>query len=343
MTIKDIKNEAQLWDFMTDPPERLVESLSRLNGPVMVLGGSGKMGKELVGLIRKADDLNKKKREIHVASTFSNPDDRDLLKELEINSFRGDLSDEKFLDSLPESPFVIYMMGFKFGSSGDWRRAFHLNSIVPYLTGLKYRNSRIVVFSSGNPYPHTPKGGPGCGEEASLDPQGIYGWSIIARESSFQTTALKFPTQKSCFFRLMYAQHLYYGVLVDLAKLIYHDEPVSLHMPSVNLVSQRDANEIAIRALEFCDNPPAKLNIAGPVWPVQNIAGRMGKIMGKKASFSGPPSRNSLLASDDLAISTFGPYRDKAEDMIDAAALWVMREGKTWDKPTYFGKVRHDY
>ena len=111
----------------------------------------------------------------------------------------GDLSDEDFLNTLPDAPNVMYMMGFKFGSSLDWQRAFHLNSVVPYLVGSKYKDSKIVVFSSGNPYQHTSRFGSGCKEDVQLDPIGIYGWSIVARESAFRVTSEKNPNQKIAF------------------------------------------------------------------------------------------------------------------------------------------------
>ncbi len=97
-----------------------------------------------------------------------------------------------------------------------------------------------------------------------LDPKGIYGWSIVARESSFIITAKRHPAQSSCFYRLTYAQHLAYGVIVDLAKYILEGKEISLSIPYVNLVSQRDANDRAIRALEICSNPPSILNVCGP-------------------------------------------------------------------------------
>jgi nucleoside-diphosphate-sugar epimerase len=343
MTFSEINTEKKLWDFMTDPSDALVKSLRQQEGDMIVLGGSGKMGKELVALLKIADRINGLRRKITVVSTFSNPEDQGILEGLEVNCLKGDLSDEIFLKQLPDAPLVMYMMGFKFGSAGDWRKAFHLNSVVPYLIGNKYPESNILVFSSGNPYPHTGKNSPGCKEEDQLDPRGIYGWSIVARESSFSTTAMQFPDQKIGFFRLMYAQHLYYGVLIDLAQMIMKQEPISLQMPSVNLISQRDANEIALRALAYCQNPPYVLNVAGAAWPVRTIAEKMGQILKVPPVFLEDEAETALLADDQRCISVFGDYRDDPEDMILAAASWILEGGTTWDKPTYFGRANHRY
>ena len=343
MQFSEIESDEHLWNFMTDPSEQLIDSLNQMEEPILILGGSGKMGKELVGLIRNADKVNGINRAITVASTFSNRNDLDILTKMDVSCLMGDLADEKFLNSLPDATYVIYMMGFKFGSSQDWKKSFHLNSVVPYLIGLKYKTSKIVVFSSGNPYPHTPKYGMGCTEDTPLDPQGIYGWSIVARESSFRITAEKHHSQKITLYRLMYAQHLTYGVLIDLAKMVWDEEPISLAMPAVNLVSQRDANEVAIRCFEQGTNAPWTVNVAGPIWQVRDIVTRLEEYMNKKASFLEDENDFALIANDSKCIEVFGSYRDDVEEMIQAAASWVKADGSYWNKPTHFGRAKHDY
>jgi hypothetical protein len=278
-----------------------------------------------------------------VASTFSRKADLEEMQGLGVTCYQGDLGDEHFLESLPDAPLLVYMMGFKFGSSDDWRKAFHMNSVVPYLVGRKYANSSVVVFSSGNPYPHTPRFGAGATETDPLSPAGIYGWSIVARESSFRTTALQHPGQKISIFRLMYAQHLQYGVLVDLARMVLNQEPVSLEMPAVNLISQRDANEVALRSLGKSNREGWVVNAAGPVWQVRDIVKLLARHLDTSPRFEGKEDEKALLADDELARNTFGPYRDSCEKMIEAAASWVINSGDYWDKPTLFGRVRHNY
>ena len=344
MKFNEITDSAALWQFMTTPSPGLINSVAKLGSEdIVILGGSGKMGKELIGLIQNSDKSNGISRQISVASTFSNPAELRSFQEMGVTCHKGDLSDESFLNSLPDAPYLAYMMGFKFGSSKNWRRAFHLNSVVPYLVGKKYANSSIVVFSSGNPYPHTSMHGPGCKETDQLSPTGVYGWNIVARESSFRTTAMQFDRQKISIYRLMYAQHLNYGVLVDLSRMIMNEEPISLSMPAVNLVSQRDANEVAIKCFEQCSNDGWVVNVAGPVWPVRRIVGILGEILEKKPRIVSEELPDALLADDSLCRNTFGEYRDDCEEMIEGAANWVKNGGEYWNKPTHFGKVRHDY
>ncbi len=345
MKMGDIETAGQLRDFMTEPTDALVEFMRGLDGDVLVLGAGGKMGPELVETVVRADRGAGVARRVMAVSRFSEPGGRakERFRQLGVDVLAGDLTERSFLDALPNAPYVVYMLGFKFGASEDWRRAFHLNSIVPYLVGEAFADSAIVVFSSTNPYPPVAADRGGCRETDGLAPQGVYGWSIVARESSFWTTAAMSPAQRLCLFRLAYAQHLAYGVLVDLARMVWQGEPVSLAVPAVNLISQRDAIDVAVRSLGHCGNPAFVLNCAGPIVRVRDIVDRMGAVMGKEPRLAGPEGQEALLADDALREETFGPCRDGVGDMIEAAAKWVMRGGESWGKPTMFGRADRTY
>jgi hypothetical protein len=345
MRINEIQTDEQLRDFITTPTEGLVEFASRLHGDFMALGVGGKMGPELVETLVRADRLAGVRRTIYAASRFSDPaDDAErTLTELGVVIHKGDLSDRQFLARLPDAPNIVYMAGVKFGSSRDWRLTFHMNCIMPYLVGERFSRSRIVAYSSGNPYPYSPVDSAGPDEQGALAPDGVYGWSIVARESAFRTTAARAPRQAVCLFRLQYAQHLAYGVLVDVARTLWAGEPVSLAMPAVNLVSQRDAIAVSLQALGLCANPPSVLNCAGVAVRVREIVEKLAAHMGREPLIEGPEGERAALCDDTLAVRTFGPYRDAPDEMIEAAARWVMRGGAYWGKPTLFGRVRHEY
>jgi len=345
MRLKDVRTSRELRDFMTTPTEALVEFLSGLEGDVLVLGAAGKMGPELVETVVRADRLAGTVRRVHAASRFSAPSGGvlDRFGELAVEVHQGDMTERSFLAGLPSAPNVVFMAGFKFGSSGDWRRAFHLNCIMPYLVGERFPEARIVVFSSGNPYPPSPPGEGGSTEQAELRPQGVYGWSIVARESAFATTAARAAGQRLAFFRLMYAQHLAYGVLVDLATMVRDGEPISLATPAVNLVSQRDAIDVALRALGHCRREPFVLNCAGPIIGVRDIAERLGRHMGKPPVVLEDEGDVATLADDTLCTRLLGPYRDAPDEMIEGVAAWVAAGGESWAKPTLFGRVKRLY
>lgn len=345
MRIGDVTNTSELADLMTAPGEKLVEFMRALEGDVTVLGAGGKVGPELVETMVRADRQAGAERTIHAVDLFPDPDSAvpERFRELGASVLRGDLTDRGFLGSLPETPHLVYMVGFKFGTSTDWRRAFHLNSVLPYLVGQRYGASSIVVFSSTNPYPEASPEGGGCRESDQLRPDGIYGWTIVARESSFATTQLQLPRQRVSFYRLAYSQHLCYGVLVDLARMVQAGEPISLAVPAVNLISQRDAIDVAIRALGLCANPALVLNVAGPITRTRYIVGRMGEIMGREPKLVGKEGETCLLSNDQRCRDALGPYRDGPDEMIDAAARWVAGGGQYWDKPTMFGRADHRY
>jgi nucleoside-diphosphate-sugar epimerase len=343
--ISEITNSTQLREFMRTPTAGVIDFVGRVRGDILILGGSGKMGPELTEMIVRADAMAGIKRSISVASTFSNPRERtaEVFDEIGVNVFRGELTNTEFLGGLPDAENVIYMPGFKFGSSDNWEKAVQVNCILPYQVGEKYRNSRIVVFSSANPYAYTTLVSGGSREGDALDPKGIYGWSIVARESSFAITAKKYPAQKSCFYRLAYAQHLAYGVLVDLARSILGGKEISVSVPYVNLLSQRDANDRAIRALELCSNPPSILNVSGPVFAVRDIAGRLGEMLGKKPMLVGEEPGLSQVINDDFCVMRLGNYHDDVGDIMTAAVNWVKSDGENWGKPTKFGEVKREY
>jgi nucleoside-diphosphate-sugar epimerase len=345
VNIAEIEDSGQLREFMSVPSAGVIECVARIRGDILILGGSGKMGPELTEMIMRADAVAGVKRTVSVASTFSNPREKtaELFAELGVNVFKGEMTDTEFLGRLPDAENIIYMPGFKFGSSNNWEKAVQVNCILPYLVGEKFQNSRIVVFSSANPYAYTTFESGGSREGDALDPKGIYGWSIVARESSFSITGKRHPAQSSCFYRLAYAQHLAYGVLVDLAKYILEGKEISVSVPYVNLLSQRDANDRAIRALEICSNPPSILNVSGPVFAVRDVAQKLGEMLGRKPLLVGEEPKISQVINDEFCVKRFGSYRDAVQDIMTAAVNWVKNNGESWGKPTKFGEVKREY
>ncbi len=345
--ISDVKDVEQLREFMTEPTDGLVEMMANLDGDIMVIGGDGKVGPELVETLVKADQkAGVTNRKIMVAGLFIidyAKQARERFESWGCECFAGDLSNEDELATLPDAENLVFMLGFKFGSAGDPGKAILLNAILPANVGVKYNNSSIVNFSSGNPYPHTDPALGGATEETTLNPQGIYGYSILARETAFNTSAHGHKSQKVTHYRLMYSQHLCYGVLVDLARMINIGENISLEMPHVNLVSQRDAIDRALRGFEVAANPPTILNVAGPVTDVEMICNKLSEIVGKAPNFVGEKADTALIANDAFCVEQFGPYRDSVDDMIEAAAKWVLNDGEDWNLPTMFGKADHIY
>ena len=346
MRLTEVSTTEELTEFMTEPSEGLVEMMGRLSGDLMVLGGSGKMGPELVEMIVRADRAAGRTRRVLVPALF--PGERGAqvaarFRSLGVEVWDGDLTQEAFLKSLPQTENLIYMVGFKFGTAEDPGRTIQMNCVLPAQVGMAFPESRIVVFSSGNPYDYTPLEYGGSREEDEFVPHGLYGWSIVGREMAFRATASGNRRQRIALYRLMYAQHLCYGVIVDLAKMILSGETISLAMPYVNLLSQRDANDRAIRALEIAANPPRPLNVSGPAVSVRWLAEQLGEHLGRAPRLADDEGTVARLANDDFCVQRFGPYRDSVDEMIAAAARWVARGGEDWNLPTMFGNLQSQY
>lgn len=138
-------------------------------------------------------------------------------------------------------------------------------------------------------------------------------------------------------YRLNYANDLSYGVLVDIAKAVKEERAIDLRMGYVNVIWQREANELALRSLHHCASPPKILNITGPEsLPVRNIAETFGRLFGRKAVFVNEEQNTSLLSNAAEAYRLFGPPKVSIDQMIELVSGWINAGGKTLDKPTHF-------
>ena len=124
-----------------------------------------------------------------------------------------DLLNETELQGLPEVPNVIFMAGRKFGATGNEALTWAMNTYLPGRIAEKYRNSRIVVFSTGNVYPLTPISHGGATEIHPVEPIGEYAQSCLGRERVFEHASNQFGTPLAIL-RLNYAIDLRYGILL---------------------------------------------------------------------------------------------------------------------------------
>ncbi len=151
----------------------------------------------------------------------------------------ADLLERGALETLPDAPNVVYMAGKKFGTQGNEWATWAMNAWLPSRVAERYRNSRIVVFSSGNLYPKVPVSSGGCTEDTPVEPVGEYCMSCLGRERMFEYAARTFGT-KVAVYRLNYAVDLRYGVLYDIASSLLKGEPISVATPSFNCIWQGD-------------------------------------------------------------------------------------------------------
>jgi nucleoside-diphosphate-sugar epimerase len=331
-----IETEAQLEDLLSEPTDDVIETLGRLPGDILVLGVAGKMGPTLARMARRASDAAGVPRRVIGVSRFSSARSQEALHAHGIETIRCDLLNEDELAHLPAAANVIYMAGKKFGSTGDESTTWAMNAYLPGLVARRYRDSRIVAFSSGNIYGMVPVARSGSREEDAPRPVGEYAMSCLARERIFEAFSRAQQTPMALI-RLNYACEMRYGVLVDLAQKVRAGEPIDLGMGYLNTIWQGDANALALRALEHTATPPTVINLTGPErLSVHAVAERLGELMNRPVRFIGTESDTALLNDARRGLELLGTPRITADTLIEWVAAWVAQGGASLGKPTHF-------
>lgn len=334
-----LRDGAHLDELLSEPNEGVVETMRGMLGDLILLGVGGKMGPSLARMARRASAAARISRRIIAVSRFQGASGGGLeaqLNDWDIETMHCDLLDRDALNRLPEVPNVVFMAGMKFGAMGQEPMTWAMNSWLPGMVCEKFRHSRIVAFSTGNVYPLTPLGLGGAAESDPLGPTGEYAMSCLGRERIFEhfSRMLDIPM---AILRLNYAVAVRYGVLVDVARCVWQEKPISLAMGAVNVIWQADANAMALRAIDHAASPPFFVNIAGPDQVgIRGAADQFGALMSKTPVFEGEESPSALLSNGQLGVRLFGYPRVSVRQMVEWIADWVMRGGEDLGKPTHF-------
>jgi dTDP-4-dehydrorhamnose reductase len=335
--VTTIKNIEELEDHLSRPTEADGAALSDLNGDLLILGAGGKMGPSLSRLARRAADLAGARVRIVAIARFSNASLPAQLAAQGIETISCDLLEPGALSRLPEIPNVIFMAARKFETSGAEHLTWAMNTFLPGLVAERYRNSRIVAFSTGNVYPLRSVSEGGAVESTPVGPVGEYAQSALGRERMFENGSDRWGTRVAIL-RLNYAVELRYGVLVDIARAVFERRPISLAMPYVNVIWQRDANSWCLRSFAHCQSPPFVLNITGPeTLSVRELATEFGQHFGIEPIFLPElEGSTSLLNNAAKAGTLFGRPTATPTEMIAWIADWIRHGGVILNKPTHF-------
>ena len=338
-----ICSEQELDDLLSEPSDADRAAMRAIEGGLLILGAGGKMGPSLARRARSAAHQAGMpagtSKSIVAVSRFSNRAAERQLQDAGIETISADLLDFSQLARLPDAENVIFMAARKFGSAGAAHLA-HLtwasNAYLPARVAERYRQARIVAFSSGNVYPFVPVASGGATEETAPDPVGEYAQSVLARERMFEFFSARHGT-RVCLLRLNYAVELRYGVLRDIGVRVFEGRPVNVSMGHVNAIWQGDANSVCLRSFALCESPPAVLNLTGPeTLSVRDIARRFGQLFGREPVFEGREADTALLNNAARCHRFFGAPSVSAETAIVWTAEWIRRGGVGWDKPTHF-------
>ena len=173
-------------------------------------------------------------------------------------------------------------------------------------------------------------------EGDALQPVGEYAMSCLGRERVFEHFSKHFGTQVALL-RLNYACELRYGVLVDLARRIWHGKSVPLEVAYFNTIWQRDANAMSLRAFDHVRSPACVINVSGPEkLSVRSVSEHFAALLGKPVHFSGQEGKVAILADPRRGQGLLGPSQTPAAKLMEWVADWVARGGRDLAKPTHF-------
>jgi nucleoside-diphosphate-sugar epimerase len=333
---KPTLNDHEIELLLSQPTKGAVDAVRQLEGDYMVLGVGGKMGTTTAVMLQRALAEAGKAAKVYGVSRFSRPEAKRELEQNGIIPVSCDLADAAQVAKLPEVANVEYLAGQKFGTDSAPDETWIQNTVVPSLVAQKFRQSRIVVFSTGCVYPFMPVTGRGAVETTPVAFLGEYASTCVGRERVFTHYARKYGT-KQLMYRLNYSVELRYGVLVDIGQRVFAGEPVDITMNVFNFIWQGDACARAIQCLQHVANPPKILNITGPdKVTLREVAERFGRVFGRKPVLTGTPANEAWHADASESIRLFGPVSKGLDEMIGLVADHLQAGGKLLGKPTHF-------
>jgi len=295
-----IENEEQLEDLLSRPGSGTIDMFSKLEGDLIFLGVSGKIGQSLARMAKRACDEGGVKKRIIGVSKFADKEAQNKIEKYGIETIRGDLLDTEFTKSLPDIRNVFFLAGMKFGSTSNLAMTWAVNSYLPAIIADHFRKSRIVAFSTGCVYPLVPVESGGSVETDIPEAIGEYAQSCLGRERMFEYGSIRNKTE-IVLIRLNYAVEMRYGVLVDIALKVKNNQPVDLAMGSVH-----------------------------------EVAEKFGKLFNIKPVFVNKEAKTALLNNSARAFEIFGKPAMPTDQVILWISWWLKEEKDLLGKPTHF-------
>lgn len=331
-----IESEEQLIELMSQPDEELIHFFRTLEGDLMILGIGGKIGTELGILAINAIKASGVERKVYGVSRFSKEGSADYLTSKGVITIAADLQDKEQVKALPDVENIIFLAGKKFGSTEHIEETWGMNVVVPHIVAERFTKSRIVVYSSGNIYPFVDRGSGGSLEQDAPLPVGEYANSCVGRERVFSYHAL-INKNPMLMFRLNYAVEMRYGILTEIAKKVYREEPVDLTVGQFNVMWQGDVIRYTLLSLQDAANPPQILNVTGPeTVSTRQVAEYFAKYFGKDVQFTGEEADNVLLNNAGELFKRYGYPKVSLNQIMNWTAHWIAIDGKSLNKPTHY-------
>ena len=331
-----IENESQLEELMSRPTPEAIEMFSRIDGDIMFLGISGKIGPSMARMAKRACEEAGVKKQITGVALFDSKEQQSNIEKLGIKTIHGNLLDGEFIKTLPKVKNVYFLAGMKFGSLDNLSLTWAVNSYMPALVVEHFKDSTIVAFSTGCVYALVPVKSGGSTEKEMPLPVGEYAQSCLGRERMFEYGSIQNKTKVNLI-RLNYSVELRYGVLVDIAVKVKNNVPVDITMGHFNVIWQGDVNDMVLRSIEHAKSPAMVLNITGPeILSVHDVALEFGKLFGVKPTFVEKEAETALLSNSVLAFDLLGRPKVPIDQVIKWIGAWINEDHKLLGKPTHF-------
>ena len=302
-----IQTEAELDDLLARPTPALVDFMRELDGDLIFLGVGGKMGLSVARTALNACRAAGVSKRVIGVDRFRKPGVRVEAQRLGLETIACDFLEPDAVAALPRVRNVIFLAGRKFGTTENQTLTWAINTVVPANVARHFRDSRIVVFSTGCVYPLVAPATGGCPEAPPPAPVGEYAQSCLGRERVFEFYSQQFGTPV-CLYRLNYAVDLRYGVLNDLGSTILRGEPVSVGVGHFNVIWQGDAAVRALLCLKEARSPAVPLNVTGPeLLTTRAAAEELARLMGRPVSFTGSEGGRDYLNDAARSFQLWGP------------------------------------
>src|SRR5262245_34349503 len=145
MSAVDPGERAILLD-LSEPDERTVETLRRVEGDLVLLGAGGKIGHGLALMARRGFEAAGRRNRVVAVSRFTDPGARRALEEDGIAALACDLGEAGALAGAGDPSDVIYLAGRKFGGSGGGEaQTWFQNAYLPGVVAQRFPGSRWAV------------------------------------------------------------------------------------------------------------------------------------------------------------------------------------------------------
>lgn len=331
-----ILSDSLLIDRLTRPSAALVESITQVSSPLVVIGAGGKMGPTLCAMARRAALIAGHPLRVVAVSRFSQPQAKKELERAGVETLPTDLLDRQAVQRLPDTDHVLSLIGLKFGTTGNPSLTWAVNTLTTAHLAERYAHSRIVALSTGNVYPPMPAPSLGASEEHPLTPVGEYANAAIARERLFEYYSHLQKTPVALL-RLSYAVELRYGVLVDIARAVWESRPLQLSNGWINWIWQADAHDLILRSFTLTSSPASAWNLTHPqALRVRDVALEFARHFHKEPLLVGTEAPDALLSNPARLCSRLGPPPTRPDQVIGWIADWLRQGGASLNKPTHF-------